>query len=251
MRPRHIPMREIQFTAKMGFLSRRFWLDFLATRSVSQNSRRWRSFVSDKYFKSHESKSLHDVIVLDKKARALLESKGLGAVIPPHMNQVDHDETVARILIQLEGYDGIRSIDTESELKQKFMLWMRTTRESRGAKFPDLTVHLTERSKFQRIALEVELSKKNFDRCKTMMLSYSSKKDIDIVVFIAEQKSIFDRLTRAIKETHYPTWERPIGFSHLKDWMNDPMNAPIYLSNSVEALNEWMATEVKANTTKS
>lgn len=243
MRPKKIPLEEIRFAAKIGFLSKRLWLDFFTTKSVSQNSRRWRSFVTDEYFKKHESRSLRDVLVLDKKARSLLEARGLKAVASPHMNQVDHDETVARILIQLERDKTIQSIETESELKQKFMLWMRTTREGRGVKFPDLSVTLGKNAKFMQIALEIELSKKSFDRCKTMMLSYSSKREVGAVVFIAEQEVIFDRLARAMKETHYPTWERPIGFGYLKDWLRDPMTAPIYLSNSATSLREWQRLE--------
>lgn len=247
VRPKNIPLQEILFAAKIGFLSKRLWLDFFTKRSISQNSRLWRSFVGDEYFKKHESKSLRDVLVLDKKARFLLEARGLKAVASPHMNQVDHDEKVARILIQLEREKGIESIATESELKQRFMHWMRTTREGRGVKFPDLALTLVGTSKFPRIALEVELSKKNFDRCKNMMLSYSSKKDVDAVIFIAEQQAIFDRLARAMKDTNYPTWERPVGFSYLKDWLAEPTKASIYLSSKVATLQEWIGdkSEVK------
>jgi len=239
------PRSELLFASKMGFLSKRLWLDFFTTKSRSQNSRLWRSFVAQEYFKKHESKSLTDVLVLDQKGRSFLEAMGIGAVSAPHMNQVDHDETVSRILIQLERQNGIRSIETESELKQKFMLWMRTTREGRGAKFPDLTLNLHETGKFPRVALEIELSKKNFERCKAVMMSYSGKKEIAAVVFIAEQQAIFDRLARAMKATHYPSWERPIGFSPLKEWMREPMKAPIYLSNGVATLEDWMATPAK------
>lgn len=242
MRPKNIPIQEILFTAKIGFLSKRLWLDFFTKRSISQNSRLWRSFVADEYFKEHESKTLRDVLVLNKRARTLLEARGLKAVVSPHMNQVDHDEMVARILIQLEREKGIESITTESELKQRFMHWVRTTREGRGVKFPDLALNLTGTSKFPRVALEVELSKKNFDRCKNMMLSYSSKKDVDAVIYIAEQQAIFDRLARAMKETNYPTWERPVGFSYLKDWLEEPTKASIYLSSNVATLQEWIGT---------
>lgn len=245
MRPKTVPIREIQFAAKMGFLSKRLWLDFFTKKSASQNCRRWQSFISEKYFKAHESKSLSNVLILDKKSRALLETLGLGAVTPPHMNQVDHDEIVARILVQLEARDEILSIKTESELKKKFMLWMRTTREGRGVKFPDLSVTFNEQAKFPRIAFEVELSKKNFERCKTMMVSYSTKNEIDAVVFIAEQQAIFDRLARAMKETHYPSWERPVGFSHLKGWMTDPTTAPIYMSEGVASLELWMSVKTE------
>lgn len=242
VRPKNIPLQEIQFAAKIGFLSKRLWLDFFTQRSESQKSRLWRGFVSDKYFKKHESESLQEVLVLDKKSRALLEARGISAVASPHMNQVDHDDKVARILFKLEGDKRIDSITTESELKQKFMKWMRTTSEGRSVKFPDLSIQLMENSKFPRLALEVELSKKSFDRCKTMMQSYSSKQDIDAVIFISEQQAIFDRLARAMKATNYPSWERPVGFSYLKDWLGDPFTAPIYLSNKIANLNDWLAS---------
>lgn len=239
MRARIIPQREIEFAAKVGFLTKRLWYEHFAKRSVSQNCRIWNSFLSEEHFKPHPSKSLKDTLVLNRKGRSFLEAKGLSAVLPPHMNQIDHDEIVARFLIQLENQNGIVGIETESEMKQKFMLWMRTTREGRGAKFPDLTLSLKDGSIYKRVAVELELSKKNFDRCKKMMTSYSSKKDIDVIVYVAEQKAIFDRIARAMKEVNYPSWERPVGFSHLKDWVADPMNASIYLSNGINTLKDW------------
>lgn len=240
MRSKAIPLKEIAFAAKVGFITKRLWQEYFANRSSSQNFRQWKGFVQHGFFKHHASKSLRDTLVLDKKARAILESKGLRAVLPPHMNQIDHDEIVAGFLIRLEKESGIVEIDTEAEMKQKFLQWMRTTREGRGAKFPDLTLALKDGATHRKVALELELSKKNFDRCKKMMLSYSNKKNIDVVVYIAEQKGIFDRIARAMKDVNYPSWERPVGFSHLKDWETDPMNAPIYLSNGVCSLSDWI-----------
>lgn len=234
------PIEEIIFTAKVGFLTRRLWLKYFTKRSKSRNVRVWNSFVRNGFFKPHESKSLRNTIVLDFKSKDILESKGLFAVLPPHMNQVDHDEIVANFLINLKNEEGILNIETESEKKREFLQWMRTTREGRGAKFPDLTLILRDGSQYKRIAVELELSKKNYDRCKKMMLSYSNKSEIDAVVYIAEQKAIFDQIARAMKEINYPSWERPVGFSHLKDWEINPMSASIYLSNGVLSLKDWI-----------
>jgi hypothetical protein len=239
MSRKYVPNREILFTAKMGFLSKALWLKFFTKRSSSRNSRLWNRFIEDEYFKPHSSKMLPDVLVLGDRSIKDLEKTGVLSVTKPHLGQFDHDEKVADILLSLERNKALRSYTTEAELKRKNWLWMKVTQDGRDTKLPDLTLELSGSAKFCKVALEIEQSKKSFDRYKKVMNSYATRKEIDVVIFIANQQSIFNSLSRAMKEVSYPSWERPIGFGELEAWLKDPLRAPIYLSRATESIEQW------------
>jgi len=241
----HVPLKEIFFAAKTGFLSKELWREFFTTRSESRNSRVWNGFIRESYFRPHESKMLPDVLVLGNKALSLLEKKGIPAVTKPHLGQFDHDEKAAKVILQLLKVEILEGYTTEAELKRKFMVWMKTTNDGKDAKFPDLTIRLKSPAKVRCVALEIEQSKKSFDRYKKVMRSYSSAKEIDAVVFISDRQTIFNQISRAMKETNYPSWERPVGFGEMEAWLRNPLTAPIYLSRGVSSLQEWLRDKEK------
>lgn len=240
MRNKVIPLREISFAAKTGFLSKSLWHEFYTRRSRSRNCRLWNRFVADGWFRPHDSKMLPNVLVLGKRALAELERRGVCAVTKPHLGQFDHDEKAARIILSLEQENVIENYHTEAELKRKFMVWMKTDKEGKNTKFPDLTIMLKGPSKFRRIAIEIEQSVKSFERYKRVMNSYASAKEIDAVIFVSDQQTIFNRIARAMKETHYPSWERPVGFGEMAAWLANPFDAPIYFSREVASIRAWM-----------
>lgn len=239
MRPKVVPLREIMFASKMGFLSKPLWEEFFARRSRSQNYRNWKKLISDNYFRAHDSKMLHNVLVLAPKSATELRSRGLIVVTQPHLGQFDHDVKVARIILGLEKENILDSFTTEGELKKKFMVWMKTTHEGKGAKFPDLTLRLHGSGKFKTVAIEIEQSLKSFNRYKQVMNCYATSKDIEAVVFVSNQQTIFNRISRAMKETNYPSWERPVGFGEMNEWLKSPASAPIYLNDGVSSILEW------------
>lgn len=240
MSAKTIPMREVLFIAKTGFLSKNLWREFFTNRSESRNSRVWNGFVRDGYFKPHDSKMLPDVLVLGHAAMTLLQKRGIPTVNKPHLGQFDHDEKVVRILLKLQKEDVLDDYTTEAELKRKFMVWMKTSKDGKDAKFPDLTLELRSPCKFRRVALEIEQSKKSPDRYRKMMASYSSAKDIEAVIFISDQQSIFGQIARAMKDVHYPSWERPVGFGEMDAWLKNPLTAPIFLSRETTSLQSWL-----------
>lgn len=234
-----VPLREILFAAKTGFLSKSLWLEFFTSRSRSRNSRVWHRLLKDEYFRPHDSKMLQDVLILGNRSIGELERQGIMAVTKPHLGQFDHDEKAASIVLQLGRENILDGFTTEAELKRKHWLWIKSTRDGKDAKFPDLTLELKPPSKFRKVALEIEQSKKNFDRYKKVMNSYAASKDIEVVIFISNQQSIFNSIARAMKEVSYPSWERPVGFGEMETWLKSPLTAPIYLSRGVSSLQEW------------
>lgn len=241
MRLKTIPLREVLFAAKMGFLSKPLWEEFFARWSRSQNFRNWNKLIGDEYFRFHDSKVLRNVLVLAPRAIAELRSRGLLTVTPPHLGQFDHDTKVARIVLGLEKENVLDGFTTEGELKKKFMVWMKTSREGKSAKFPDLMLELQGAGKFKTIAIEVEQSLKSFDRYRQVMDSYANAKRVEAVVFVSDRQTIFNRLTRAMKETNYPSWERPVGFGELNEWLENPATATIHLNRGVSSIQQWVA----------
>ncbi|MBX2995378.1 MAG: hypothetical protein KF681_11155 [Bdellovibrionaceae bacterium] len=240
MSEKHIPLKEIIFAAKTGFLSKDLWQKFFTTRSYSRNSRVWHRLKEDGFFRPHESKMLPNVLILGNRSLVELERRGIMAVTKPHLGQFDHDEKAANIILSLEQEKVLDGFTTEAELKRKNWLWMKTTRDGKDTKFPDLTLQLSGSVRYRNVALEIEQSKKGFDRYKKMMNSYANIKGIDVVVFISNQEYIFNSISRAMKEISYPSWERPVGFGEMDKWLNNPLTAPIYLSRGVESIEQWM-----------
>jgi hypothetical protein len=233
------PMREILFTAKFGFLSKPLWEEFFARRSRAQNYRNWNKLVSTKYFRVYDSDVLQNVLVLAPKAIAELQKQGFVAVKRPYIGQIDHDIKAAKLLLSLEKDNVIESYKTEAELKKRFMVWMKTTHKGKSAKFPDLTIELKEPKSFRNVAIEIEQSLKSFDRYKQIMINYASAKSIEAVIFVSDQQAVFNRISRAMKETNYPSWERPVGFGEMNEWLKNPTTAPIYLSRGTSSIREW------------
>ncbi len=239
VRPRAVPMREILFAAKTGFLSKPLWLEFFAFRSRAQNARTWKNLVDHEYFCIHPSRMLRNVLVLSKKSLEVLQKRGTVAVSQPHLGQFDHDEKVARIALALEKQNVLNEFTTEAELKKKFMVWMKTTHEGKSTKFPDLILDVKGTGQFNRIAIEVEQSLKSFERYKSVMNSYANAKKIQAVVFVSDQHTIFNRIGRAMTDIHYPSWERPVGYGLMDEWLKSPDTAAIHLSRGKTSIRQW------------
>lgn len=243
VRPRAVPLREILFAAKIGFLSKPLWLEFFAIRSPAQNARTWKSLSDQDYFCAHPSRMLRNVLVLSKKSMEVLQRRGLVAVTHPHLGLFDHDEKVARIILALEKQNVLNGFTTEAELKKKFMVWMKTTHEGKSTKFPDLILDLKGNGQFNKIAIEVEQSLKSFERYKSVMNSYANAKKIQAVVFVSDQHTIFNRIGRAMTDIHYPSWDRPVGYGLMDEWLKSPDTAAIHLSRGKTSLRRWANLE--------
>ncbi len=241
MNRKTVPLRELIFAAKMGFLSKPLWNEFFASRSRAQNARNWNKLLSEEYFRPHESKMLRNVLVLAPRAIRELKNQGIVAVTKPHLGQFDHDVKVSRIVLGLEREKSLDKFFSEGELKKKFFMGEKTTRQAVSAKFPDLTLEFQRPSKFKRVAIEVEQSLKSLKRYEQVMNSYANSRDVDVVVFVSDKQTIFNRISRAMKGINYPTWERPVGFGEMSEWLKNPATAPIYLSRSVVSIRQWMA----------
>jgi len=240
---RHIPTSEIAFAAKSGFLSRQLWLDFFAKGAKSWKNKVWRSFTERGYFRLHPSSRAGDVLVPNRKNEMVRRMVGEAVASPPYISQLDHDETCSRIALTLERQGVIQSYMTEAEQKRHFFGWNRSFRDAAAVKFPDLLLELSGPKGKKLVAIEVELSKKSPKRYCAIFRAYSRKPGHDLLVYLARSETIFDALSRAMKEVRFPTWEHAVGFSLVDDWLNDPGCAAINLSEGKTSLAQIVGVE--------
>lgn len=236
---KYIPMDELKFAAKFGFLSRKIWEKWFSKRSRTRNIRVWRSFIEEGYFKCHHDDRYKDVLHLAPKGKRLLLESGYELVSSTNIYHLNHDEIVADLALQILGSGKIKQYSTEAELKKKNIDWRKYRREGVSAKFPDLLIHSHDG---KTLALEIELSRKSPERYRKVLDSYSNQRWASQILFIANQEAIFDRLSKAMTKVHFPTWEKPISFSWLADCQRDVMAANIHMAGSkISTLNELLS----------
>lgn len=248
MRPKKVPEQEILFAAKFGFLSQKLWREFFTTRSAAQNSRVWRSYIERGYFKLHDCPFLKDILVLDKEGKNYLRKKGAVPVSPVHINQIDHDETVALIALLLMKSGQIEKYRTEAQLKKELWSWTRERKLGVGEKFPDLKLYIKTPNGIEEVAIELELTLKNRDRYRKAMASYSRMPGLKTILFISDKQAIFDSLSRAIQHECFPTDERTVGYINLIEFLKDPMSTTIYLPANKQTTLQQMKDGVEFKT---
>jgi hypothetical protein len=241
MRPQSLPKKEIRFAAKTGFLSKPIWEEFFATGSPRWRRRQWQLFLERDLFRMHPSRLPKDVLVLHRKHLAVKAVVGEAIAMPPFAPQIEHDETVARIVLSLKREAKVLACRFEAEMKREEWGEIRFTLGCDKAKYPDALIDVMERGTIVKAALEIELSRKSPKRYRQVLQAYAARKDVKYVLFVARAKTIFEGLKAAMRETYYPDWERPIGFCDLDAWLKCPGQAPIYFSERETTL-ERMAS---------
>ncbi len=239
-----VPESEIWFAAKIGFLRKSLWNEFFAKGSSRWRRRQWLFFQRRSYFFRHPSSLARDVIVLNPKNLMVRELVGEDISSPPFAPQITHDEIMARSLLVLTKSGLIQDYKVEAELKRESIGQRKVHDASEKLKFPDAIVRTTSAGTFVRLAVELELTRKNPKRYRQIIGSYATKPDLNRVIFIARSNLIFENLRAAMRETYYPDWERPIGFCHLDDWIRDPANAAIHFNDGVTTLAKIAGVQV-------
>lgn len=235
---KYIPMDELRFAAKFGFLSRRLWEKHFSKRSRTRNIRVWQSFIDEGYFKRHHDLRYKDVLHLGKLGKKTLERNGFEYVSPANAFQIHHDEIVAEIALQLIKSDLITRYLTEAQAKKQLTDWKRQFRYGEKIKFPDILFYRTDGAS---IALEVEITRKSTERYSQIVKSYANQTWTSRILYITGQPAIFDRIIDAMQKHNFPTWEKSVAFSFADGWITDPMTRKLYLAKERTAtFEEWL-----------
>lgn len=244
MRPWHIPEEEISFATRTGFLSKPIWEAFFSEGSRSWKVRKWQYFTARKIFLPHSSRLARDVLVPNPEHPLVVSSSGKAIVKPPFAFQIEHDETVARLVLELERQGLLESYVFEPEMKAEELSQGRVPSKLDFAKYPDAVIALRGQPVASKIALEIELSRKSPKRYRELLQASLNRKDVGAILFLARQKAIFEGLRSAMREIRYPDWERPIGFCNLDEWLRNPSTAAIHFSDRVTRLTEMKTAKV-------
>ncbi len=230
------PSAEIRLAVRCGFLSKELWNEFFAKGKPRWRRHVWSRFVSTGLFKPHYSKRATDVIVPNFEHLLVKRISGGEVTHAPNTAQIDHDEIVVKSFLVLEKQQTIISAKFEAELKREDLRSLRHYNPFEKTKYPDLVIEVQGQSHPKKIAIELELSRKEPKRYRQMMNTYMTSKQFSSIIFIAELETIRTSIKSAMRETFYPHWERPIGFVDLKEWIKDPSEAVIFVNDKITSL---------------
>jgi hypothetical protein len=238
MRPRKVPAAEICFAAKVGFLSRTVWEEFFASGLRRWRRRQWQHLQERGYFVRHPYPLNRAVLVLNQRNLVVKSLVGEAISTHPFVAQVEHDECVARILLTLARHPKVLGYRVEAEMKREEWDQKQLRQGGQKTKFPDAVIEVSAPGGIEKIALEIEISRKDQKRYCQILSSYAARKDLNRILFLSRSKLVFESLKVAMRETFYPNDERPIGFCDLNAWLKNPLNAAIYVASGVTTLEQ-------------
>lgn len=236
---RYEPIREIKFATKSGFLTKNLWIEFFASgsASISWRNKQWVSFVTEKIFFPHYHNRAVDVLVPNPRHPLVKAVGGDAVASPPFVSQLDHDERLARMVLNLLK-DGVAiNYRLEAELKRLSSGSQRHYESQQKEKLPDALILLPD-EKQTRVAIELELTKKDPKRYRKIMSTYASFARADKVVFVVRDERISQTIRQAMRDAYYPHWTKPVGFGRLEDWIQNPSTARISFTEDVTTLAE-------------
>lgn len=217
MRPYKLPKDEILFAAKSGFLTKKLWDEFFNPHTQGWSSIRWKGFKSRGLFIEHSSTLVRNCLILNKRSpdvKKIIQSEPSS---PPIAIQVQHDEIVARIVLTLKVQGLIDKYFLEPELRKLYQGHRQNNQRISNFKLPDAIFDLNIKNRYQKTALEVENSKKNFNKYKHFVDRYSVNSKIEQIIIAYRNPQIKRTIERAMTILHYPQQIRPIHFVEIDD----------------------------------
>ena len=237
MRKQYQPIREIQFAAKSGFITKELWNEFFAYGCLAWQYRLWKQILKEKIFLCHRSRNTKDVWVLNKRHPLVFKTVGENISNAPFISQLGHDELMAKMTLSVMRKGIASAYRLEPELKKMAPGVRQHYETGNKEKYPDGLIQLANEDR-TRVALELELTRKDLKRYRQILDTYSSYQKADLVVFILRDDRIAQTIKQAMRDTFYPKWERPIGFGRLEDWSRNPTEAKIQFSECVTTLSD-------------
>jgi hypothetical protein len=240
------PKREIALAVRTGFLTKKVWLDFFATGKQAWRNRVWMNLIERGFFQPHYASRAFGVITPNARNPIVRRFAGDSIVQAPSIAVLDHDEIVMRSFLMLDSTQLMAMAKFESELKKEDLRNRIHYDPNDRAKFPDLLISLCGANPNRKIAIEVELSRKEPKRYRQVMNSYMTKKDVSKIIFVTDLDIVRNGIRSAIQETYFPDWEMPVGFVSLSEWIRAPQTALVHFSETSTTLTKMSADSNQA-----
>ena len=231
MSARWLPIEELKFAARSGFLTHDLWVRFFAgNHDRSWNSRRWHRLIRDKWFVMHPSLLSPKVIVPNVKNIQVQCICVSGIEMPPYIAQLKHDEILYEGLLQLKQKDVLREFVSDCDLRRAEMFG---SPRKANVKLPDAIVTLKNGS---LLAIEVELTQKSLRRYREVMSAYKRRENISAILIVAPHNTVLKGIFHAANHEGFDRSRIPIGFMSLSSWRDDSVDRQFSFGDTITTI---------------
>lgn len=224
MPAKYRPIREIEFAVAVGFITKEIWREFFSTGGLRWQQMVWRQFKEDRIFNARPD-APH--IYLPNRKHPLVSGISDVPAKAPILNQLGHDELVARTFLQLRRAHPRLEILSEAWLKREEPLSNRGARVADYRKHPDLVLV----SGGRRIAIEIELNQKSRRRYQAILKTHRQK-NFARVIYLVRSPGTKRAIERAANDIAFPIQLMPLGFGSIGELRLNPSETFIRFADS-------------------
>ena len=213
----------IKVVAKTGFITKSLWIEFFfAGNEKRWRNRSWANLRESGTFLPYAYNFKEPTLILNKRNKIVRSIVGGHLVHPPSSQNFQHDQILFQGLFRLMGDSQLTHWRSESELKLFAPSDYRIETQGQLIKFPDLILSVRTQSGVKAVALELERTQKSKKRYIQIFNAYASMKGINTIVCAVENPMIAKSIEGALRETYFPTSERPVLIMSEDEWKNKP-----------------------------
>jgi hypothetical protein len=227
-----LPLREIDFAVKVGFLPKNLWKEFFAYGGLRWQNKLWRQFLKDDIFRSQSGQP---DLYFPNPNHPLVKDRAPFIAKPPLLSQFGHDELVARSYLLLTRAFPAIEIKTESQLKKEIPISNKGSSLFNSRKHPDLVIVTAG----QKTAIEIELNQKSRSRYRAILRCYRSL-GYSRIIYVIRSKATLSAVESAADEVSFPRDLISLGFGSVSDWRHDPASTPIHFERATQTLNDLL-----------
>jgi hypothetical protein len=232
MRPQFLPIPEIEFAVRVGFLTKEIWREFFATGGLRWQQMVWRQFREKGIFRSRAE---WPDLYLPNPKHPLVRERSTYLAKAPILNQLGHDVLVARSYLLLKRALPGLEIKTEALLKREDPLRNKGERVSDTRKHPDLIVISGDKT----TAIEIELTQKSRRRYGAILRNYR-RLGYSKIIYVIRSKATMNAIENAASDVSFPTEAIPIGYGSIANWRERPASTEITFDHEVRTLMETL-----------
>jgi hypothetical protein len=230
MRPRYSPTEEIEFAARVGFLTRGIWQDFFSPGGFRWQSKIWYRLQKERLLLPYGGRL--DVCLPNSK-HALVQALVPFVARPPLLSQLVHDELVARSFIQLKRIYPGGEMKSEAYLKKESPINNKGLRVEEARKHPDLVLDLAG----EKTAFEIELNQKSRARYRAILRGYRNG-GFSRIIYLIRSEGTMNAVESAAYEVSFPRDKIQLGFGSIGEWKQSPIQTQIHFDHKSTAISE-------------
>jgi len=217
----------LKLLGKLGVMERETWIENFSYGTLNWKFKQLKKLIDANILKTYPSPSIQNRLILGKRGIDILKNINSSYVSPPYAGQVDHDSSLAKILLILNQKFKVHDFWVEKEIKSLGRDYYFFYSKSDDQKFSDALLDINLRGKNLKLAVEYERTGKSIERCESILKSYSCLEKIDFVLFIVENKMIRERFMELLRRKSFPLIEKKIGFILFEEIMDNSLNQGI------------------------